>query len=99
MFSGIKFVEYMAIHNGDPYYIGYMANSKDYEKYLPLQIGHQKSLNTAILNLLGIYLVHNNYRSRQLEDLDFGNKQCLFPLLITRKSSLRKDISRSCVAI
>lgn len=34
-FNGIKFVEYMAIHNADPYYIGFMANSKDYEKYLP----------------------------------------------------------------
>jgi hypothetical protein len=26
------------------------------------------------LSLHGRYLVHNNYRNRQLEDLDFGNK-------------------------
>jgi hypothetical protein len=47
------------------------------------------------LILLGRYLVHNNYCNRQLEDLDFGNKQCLFPLLSTKKSSLLKDISRN----
>ena len=47
------------------------------------------------LILLGRYLVYNNYCNRQLEDLDFGNKQCLFPLLSTKKSSLLKDISRN----
>ena len=34
-FSGIKFVEYLVQHNKEPYYIGYMANVKDFEKYLP----------------------------------------------------------------
>ncbi len=34
-FNGIKFIEYMLTHNSDPYYIGFMASSKDYEKYLP----------------------------------------------------------------
>jgi hypothetical protein len=47
------------------------------------------------LILLGRYLVHNNYCNRQLEDLDFGNKQCLFPLLSAKKSSLLNDISRN----
>ena len=47
------------------------------------------------LTLLGRYLVHNNYCNKQLEDLDIGNKQCLFPLLSTKKSSLLKDISRN----
>jgi hypothetical protein len=34
-FLGIKFTEYMIWHNEKPYYIGYMANVKDYQKYLP----------------------------------------------------------------
>jgi hypothetical protein len=34
-FSGIKFVEYMLMHNKEPYYMAYMANVKDYQKYLP----------------------------------------------------------------
>lgn len=34
-FSGIKFVEYMLMHNKQPYSIAYMANVKDFEKYLP----------------------------------------------------------------
>lgn len=34
-FSGIKFVEYMFIRNEQPYLIGYMANVKDFKKYLP----------------------------------------------------------------
>jgi hypothetical protein len=34
-FSGIKFVEYMLMHNEQPYSIAYMANVKDFEKYLP----------------------------------------------------------------
>lgn len=34
-FTGIKFVEYMLMHNEQPYFIAYMANVKDFEKYLP----------------------------------------------------------------
>jgi hypothetical protein len=34
-FSGIKFVEYLVMHNKEPYYIAYMANIKDFQKYLP----------------------------------------------------------------
>lgn len=34
-FSGIKFVEYMLMHNEQPYIIIYRANEKDFEKYLP----------------------------------------------------------------
>jgi hypothetical protein len=34
-FSGIKFVEYMVIHNKLPYYMDYVADVKDFEKYLP----------------------------------------------------------------
>jgi len=34
-FNGIKFVEYILMHDKEPYYIGYMANVKDFEKYLP----------------------------------------------------------------
>lgn len=34
-FSGIKFLEYMLMHGNQPYYIEYMANEKDYQKYLP----------------------------------------------------------------
>jgi hypothetical protein len=34
-YTGIKFVEYMTWHNKQPYYFGYMANVKDFEKYLP----------------------------------------------------------------
>ena len=34
-FSGVKFVEYMLMHNEQPYSIAYMANVKDFEKYLP----------------------------------------------------------------
>lgn len=34
-FSGIKFAEYLLMHNQQPYFIAYMANVKDFEKYLP----------------------------------------------------------------
>ncbi|HEY6949257.1 MAG TPA: PsbP-related protein, partial [Nitrososphaeraceae archaeon] len=34
-FSGIKFVQYFVLHNNKPYLLAYMANVKDYEKYLP----------------------------------------------------------------
>lgn len=34
-FTGIKFAEYMLMHNEQPYFIAYMANVKDFEKYLP----------------------------------------------------------------
>lgn len=34
-FNGIKFLEYMLMHGNQPYYIEYMANEKDYQKYLP----------------------------------------------------------------
>lgn len=34
-FSGIKFAEYMLMYNEQPYLIGYMANVKNFEKYLP----------------------------------------------------------------
>ena len=34
-FSGTKFAEYMLMHNEQPYFIAYMANAKDFEKYLP----------------------------------------------------------------
>jgi PsbP-like protein len=34
-FNGIKFVEYMVWHDDKPYYFGYMAKAKDFEKYLP----------------------------------------------------------------
>lgn len=34
-FNGTKFVEYMVMHNKEPYYIAYMANVKNYDKYLP----------------------------------------------------------------
>jgi hypothetical protein len=34
-FSGIKFVQYMLMHDKEPYYLAYMANVKDFEKYLP----------------------------------------------------------------
>jgi hypothetical protein len=34
-FNSIKFLEYMLMHGNQPYYIEYMANEKDYEKYLP----------------------------------------------------------------
>ena len=34
-FSGIKFVQYMLMHNEQPYFLAYMANVKDFEKYLP----------------------------------------------------------------
>jgi hypothetical protein len=34
-FSGIKFVEYMLMHDKEPYYLAYMGNVKDFEKYLP----------------------------------------------------------------
>ena len=34
-FSGIKFVEYMVMHEKQPFYIGYMANVNDFERYLP----------------------------------------------------------------
>ena len=33
--SGIKFVEYMTMHNKEPFYIGYMAKAKDFQRYLP----------------------------------------------------------------
>ncbi len=34
-FSGIKFVQYLVWHDKKPYALAYMANAKDYEKYLP----------------------------------------------------------------
>ena len=34
-FSGIKFIEYMLMHDKKPYYLAYMANVKDFKKYLP----------------------------------------------------------------
>jgi hypothetical protein len=34
-FSGIKFVQYFVTHDNKPYLLAYMANVKDYEKYLP----------------------------------------------------------------
>ncbi|HEY7228078.1 MAG TPA: PsbP-related protein [Nitrososphaeraceae archaeon] len=34
-FSGIKFVQYLVWHDNKPYALAYMANVKDYEKYLP----------------------------------------------------------------
>ena len=34
-FDGIEFTEYMLMHNEQPYIIGYMANAKDFENYLP----------------------------------------------------------------
>lgn len=34
-FSGIKFAEFILMHNEQPYFIAYMANVKDFEKYLP----------------------------------------------------------------
>lgn len=34
-FSGIKIVEYMIWHDKKPYFIRYLANVKDFEKYLP----------------------------------------------------------------
>jgi hypothetical protein len=34
-FSDIKFVQYMLMHNEQPYFLAYMANVKDFEKYLP----------------------------------------------------------------
>ena len=34
-FNGTKFVEYLVMHNKEPYSIAYMANVKDYDKYLP----------------------------------------------------------------
>ena len=34
-FSGIKFVQYFVTHDNKPYLLAYMADVKDYEKYLP----------------------------------------------------------------
>jgi hypothetical protein len=34
-FSNIKFIEYLLIHDKDPYHISYMAHVKDFDKYLP----------------------------------------------------------------
>lgn len=34
-FNGIKFVQYLVWHDNKPYALAYMANVKDYEKYLP----------------------------------------------------------------
>jgi PsbP-like protein len=34
-FNGTKFAEYMLMHNEQPYFIAYMANVNDFEKYLP----------------------------------------------------------------
>jgi PsbP-like protein len=34
-FNNTKFVEYMVMHNKEPYNIAYMANVKDYDKHLP----------------------------------------------------------------
>jgi hypothetical protein len=33
--NGINFVEYFVMHNKEPYYISYMANEKDFQKYFP----------------------------------------------------------------
>jgi hypothetical protein len=33
--SGIKIVEYLVMHEKEPYVMSYVANVKDYEKYLP----------------------------------------------------------------
>lgn len=33
--NGINFIEYFFMHNKEPYYISYMANIKDFQKYLP----------------------------------------------------------------
>jgi PsbP-like protein len=33
-FDGIKFVQYSVMHNEEPYSLTYMANVKDYDKYL-----------------------------------------------------------------
>ena len=33
--KGINFVEYLVMHNKEPYYIAYSANVKDFQKYLP----------------------------------------------------------------
>lgn len=35
LFSGIKFMQYLVWHDKKPYALAYMANVKDYEKYLP----------------------------------------------------------------
>jgi hypothetical protein len=34
-FNGIKFVQYLVWHDKKPYVLAYMANVKDFEKYLP----------------------------------------------------------------
>lgn len=34
-FNGIKFVQYLVWHDEEPYFLEYMANQKDYQKYLP----------------------------------------------------------------
>jgi len=34
-FSGLKFAEYMLMHNEQTYFIAYMAYVKDIKKYLP----------------------------------------------------------------
>jgi hypothetical protein len=34
-FSRIKFVQYLVWHDNKPHVLAYMANVKDYEKYLP----------------------------------------------------------------
>jgi hypothetical protein len=34
-FNGINFVQYYVMHNQEPYDLSYMANVKDFQKYLP----------------------------------------------------------------
>jgi len=33
--DSLKRVQYLVLHDKDPYILQYMANSKDYDKYLP----------------------------------------------------------------
>ena len=34
-FTGVKGVEYLLMHDDKPYYLSYLANVKDFDKYLP----------------------------------------------------------------
>lgn len=33
--ANVEVVDYYVVHNGKPYFIQYVANVKDYQKYLP----------------------------------------------------------------
>jgi hypothetical protein len=33
--SNVQVVDYYTVHNGKPYFIQYVANVKDFQKYLP----------------------------------------------------------------